>query len=361
MDKIPFSSSKFPFKNLVFEGGGIKAYVYHGVLPVLEEYGILQQIERVAGASAGAAQAALLCLQLTAEQTIELYKSIDFSQVTSLEASGSSESSSAHLLEQPLGKIRGNLNAVQRLFNHFGLHSNEYMLEWFRETFATYCEGNRRATFSDFRALGFRDLYIPAVNVSRHRLEIFSADTTPNVPVAEAVVMSMSIPFFFEAVRFDGTSFGQGDYYIDGGALSNYPLTLFDHPDYKPDSRHFTYGVNWETLGCRLFTPPETPQHRTPITNIFHFAENVALTIAEMQNVAIEQRTVDQLRSINISSCGVSTVDFEIKPVMNHPKYAEMVQTGEKATRQYLENYRLPTDWFSNLKEKLDDFLDFEG
>ena len=35
---------RYPFKNLVFQGGGVKAYVYHGVLRVLDEEGILPQI-----------------------------------------------------------------------------------------------------------------------------------------------------------------------------------------------------------------------------------------------------------------------------------------------------------------------------
>ncbi|HBY09585.1 MAG TPA: hypothetical protein DEH22_18030, partial [Chloroflexi bacterium] len=69
-----------------------------------------------------------------------------------------------------------------------------------------------------------------AVNITRHQAEIFSVETTPDVAVAEAVLMSSTIPFFFEAVQFDGKAIGQGDYYIDGGALSNFPLNLFDDP-----------------------------------------------------------------------------------------------------------------------------------
>ena len=90
---------------------------------------------------------------------------------------------------------------------------------------------------------------------------------------------------------------------------------------------------------------------------LLSFAENVVETIGEMQNVAIEQRTVDSLRSISISNCCVSTVDFDIQPEESDPKYAEMVETGEQTTREYLENYQLPTDWLAEFKEKMDDFL----
>ena len=52
----------YPFRNLVFEGGGVKGIAYSGALAVLEERGILPQIRRVGGASAGTINAALLAL-----------------------------------------------------------------------------------------------------------------------------------------------------------------------------------------------------------------------------------------------------------------------------------------------------------
>ena len=42
------------FRNLVFEGGGVKGIAYAGAVAVLEDKGILPGIRRVAGTSAGA-------------------------------------------------------------------------------------------------------------------------------------------------------------------------------------------------------------------------------------------------------------------------------------------------------------------
>ncbi len=44
----------YQFRNLIFEGGGVKGVAYLGALGVLEEKGILPQIERIGGTSAGA-------------------------------------------------------------------------------------------------------------------------------------------------------------------------------------------------------------------------------------------------------------------------------------------------------------------
>ena len=48
------------FRNLVFEGGGVKGIAYAGAIGVLERKGILKDIRRAGGASAGAITAALL-------------------------------------------------------------------------------------------------------------------------------------------------------------------------------------------------------------------------------------------------------------------------------------------------------------
>jgi NTE family protein len=349
---------RYPFKNLVFQGGGVKAYVYHGALRVLDEEGILPQIERVAGTSAGALQAAMLCLRLDIEETINLYKTVDYAKIRSPQPGEAPDRGTNRLLEAQLGRVRDNLDAANRFIRKFGLYAIDYLQEWLHTTIATYCDGNGRATFADFRARGFRDLYTTAVNINRHQAEIFSFETSPNVAVADAIVMSAAIPFFFEAVQFDGRSIGKGDYYIDGGALSNYPLTIFDDPRYKEDSKHFTYGINWETLGCQLFTPADHAMSRAEINNILLYAENVIETMSEVQNVAVDLRTVDRWRSIGISNCGVSATNFDIHPDESDPRYVEMVATGEQAARDYLDNYHLPTDRFAEVKGKLADLFD---
>ena len=63
-----------------------------------------------------------------------------------------------------------------------------------------------------------------------------------DLPVAEAVRMSMSIPFFFSPVRWKHPDGKQQLTLVDGGMLSNFPVWLFDTPD-LPD---------WPTFGLRL-------------------------------------------------------------------------------------------------------------
>jgi NTE family protein len=351
-------ASKYPFKNLIFKGGGVKAFAYLGVLQVLEEYRILTQIERIAGASAGALMATLLSFRLSAQETIDLFKTMDYSKIAQ---TGEDEDEwldhLPKLLERELEKLKGRIEVISRFFRRYGLYANDYVHGWLQEAIADHCRGNGNATFAEFRKCGFRDIYIVATNVSAHSAAIFSAETTPKVAVADAVLMSCSLPFYFEAPRFNGEKLGVGDIYTDGGVLSNYPLHIFDDPRYSKGNRRFDRGVNWETLGCRLFTPQGCSSKVGRISNLIDYIENLLETMAEVQAIAFESRYVDQFRTINISNCCIATTDFRIWPGENDPKYVALFNSGVMATREYLENYELASNKSEHIKKSLSGLL----
>ena len=68
----------YHFKNLVFEGGGVKGIAYVGALEVLDKEGILKDIKRVAGTSAGALVAVLIGLGYSAKELKDILWSINF-------------------------------------------------------------------------------------------------------------------------------------------------------------------------------------------------------------------------------------------------------------------------------------------
>ncbi len=65
------------FRNLVFEGGGVKGIAYAGAIQVLEKQNILEDIRRVAGASAGAITAALLSAGASSRDIEEIVGLLD--------------------------------------------------------------------------------------------------------------------------------------------------------------------------------------------------------------------------------------------------------------------------------------------
>jgi NTE family protein len=334
-------SSAYPFKNLVFQGGGVKTFAYLGALDVLEAEGILPQIQRVAGASAGAMLGMLVSFRLSAAEISDRYASLEFSKVPGLRRAQDVLGTVPDFLALPLNSVIGNTNALDRLVNRFGWYSTEYAYEWLQGVIAEQCDGNRRATFAEFRERGFLDLYVVATDISARTARTFSAKHTPDAAVADALRMSASIPLFFEALRFNGNQFGEGNFYADGGVLDNFPMRVFDHPDFGEDNPHYQAMVNGETLGCRLYTPADCDwiQARHPISNLIDYIEALLETILEAQVVAFDNNPADRLRTININDCCVQATDFEVQPDANNLKYMQLLAEGRKAAADYLRQY----------------------
>jgi len=313
------------YRNLVFKGGGVRGIAYLGALEVLDEYRIVENINRVAGTSAGAIAATLVSFRLSIPETRDLFNSLDFTKVPQVET----EPNKRKFLRIPEEE------SSRRFFRDYGWYSSEYFYHWLQGLIASQSGGNPRASFADFRTLGFRDLFIVATNVSRQRAEVFSADHTPEVAVADAVRMSMSIPIFFEALRFDGKRFGEGDYYVDGGLYDNFPAHIFDKTDYAGRGWAFRDGINWETLGLFIFpdkylhpAEPEIPGNvweylTLALSNLYHSHE-----LASYQT-----STVDQHRTIEISDCGISSTDFEI--TLGDQKYQSLYESGKEAVNSF--------------------------
>lgn len=340
----------YPFRNLVFQGGGVKTFAYYGVLDVLEQRGILPQIERVAGTSAGSMFATLVSFRLSAAETLRVFSTVDFARVPGLKTAKDLLPTPPTIFQEEIDSLVGNMDALSRLFNQFGWFSTDYVYQWLQDTIAAYCGGNGKATFADFRALGHRDLYVVATNISTRKGQVFSADSTPHTPVADALRMSQSIPLFFEGLRHDGQQFGQGDYYADGGVLNNFPMFIFDDPAFENANRWYIAGINWETLGCRLYTPTDCPGSARAVTNLSTYIGNLMDAVLEAQEIAFDNNKVDHQRTINVSNCCVQPTDFEVKPVPDNPKYNELVAAGRDAASAYLQSYQPPgehlKDWF---------------
>lgn len=90
------------------------------------------------------------------------------------------------------------------------------------------CQGDGKITFRDLdllRAIDpkrFKSLIITAVRQDNGNLNLFSADTTPDVEIAKACQASSAIPLVFKHVEIDGIK------YVDGGYRDNIPMNHFN-------------------------------------------------------------------------------------------------------------------------------------
>ncbi|HEX8163354.1 MAG TPA: patatin-like phospholipase family protein [Pyrinomonadaceae bacterium] len=313
------STGYYPFKNLVFEGGGVKGIAYGGALDVLERAQITPQIEKVAGTSAGAITATMLSLNYTADEFSDIMMGLDFSKL----------------------KDGGDLGGPLRLIERYGWFKGDYFLN-LMESYIEGKTGDGRATFRDlaekYRERGFKDLYVFGTDLSQQAVQEFSYRETPEVAVADAVRISMSIPFFFEARDYEQD--GQENVYCDGGVLNNYPISTFDEQYTAPDPElghtmlHRT--PNPATLGFHLDNLDQPPPR--PVVNVRRFAGSVFEAILNIQNILMKTNPGDERRTVFINDLGVSTTDFQLSDQTK----CDLMTQGRIATSAYLSAPRQP-------------------
>jgi len=245
------------FRNLVFEGGGVKGIAYAGAISVLEDRDILPDIQRVAGTSAGAITAALLALGATSERIGEIVGRTDFRK----------------FMDDSWGVVRD----INRLVKEYGWYKGDRFAEWMKQHISELTEGRADMTFGQLAELAgdegttsyqsgyrYKKLWMVVSDLSTRRPRVFSAETTPDVPIWQAVRMSMSIPLFFASVDCEGHVM------VDGGVTWNYPVDLFDDLKYLregdetafsavdyPTKRSDSQVYNKQTLGLRVATSDE--------------------------------------------------------------------------------------------------------
>lgn len=334
------------FRNLVFEGGGVKGIAYVGALQVLEEKKILDDIVRVGGTSAGAINAVLVGLNYSPAETLQILNKLNFEK----------------FMDDDFGVIRD----VDRLLSEFGWYKGDFFRKWIGELIAKKT-GNADVTFDQVQqqkaAKGFRDMYFMGTNISTHFAEVFSHEHTPRTCLADAVRISMSIPLFFSSRRSP-----RGDVYVDGGVLDNYPVKLFDRERYLDDANIGSHGVvteyyrkhnaglkrkkldispylyNKETLGFRLDSEREIATFRDqaepvaePIDDFFDYTRNLLKTLVDAQANS-HLHSDDWQRTIYIDTLGVKTTEFKITDA----KKKALVESGRKGTETYFKWYDDP-------------------
>jgi NTE family protein len=152
--------------------------------------------------------------------------------------------------------------------------------------------------------------------------------------VAQAVRMSMSIPVFFEPVRWKNPDTGEQHVIVDGGMLSNFPVWLFDSRE-EPE---------WPTFGLRLAEPQktktlarelpaDTPSHVGMRATISYLWSLVATMMAAHDRLYVDQ--ADYARTIPIPVSGVKATDFEL----SEDKAEELYGNGKVAAERFLDQW----------------------
>ena len=165
---------------LVIGPGGLGFFAFLGALSAIG----LENVDEVSGSSAGALLGLFICCGKTIEEIVAFCFSVDIKE---------------------LSKI-----SVMSLISRFGLIPHAPIKKILKE----FCGDVK------FRDLP-KKLHVTSFCVNKCETEYFSVDNVPDMSVIDAVCMSISVPFLFEAIKYNGFT------YIDGGTRECNPDLAF--------------------------------------------------------------------------------------------------------------------------------------
>ena len=306
--------------DVVLEGGGVKGIGLVGALQVLADNGFVPQ--RIAGTSAGAITAALLAAGYGPDEMEEKLLGLPLRDFMD-----EGPEDRVPLIGKPIS-----------ILAEKGIYEGKRLQEWMAEMLAE----KNVMTFGQLKYAEVDDprrryrLHMIASDVTRKRMLILPQhapdlgyENPDDMPVAEAVRMSMGIPIFFEPLKRGGSLI------VDGAMLSNFPVGLFDAP---PGQRLWhTFGLLLaenqpaESIADRL-DPPEPDADEEP--NVIEYGRSLLQTMLE----AHDRRYIESdayLRTIMIPTLGVRTTDFDL----GLETKLKLLESGRKAAEKFLREW----------------------
>jgi NTE family protein len=322
------------YKNLVFAGGGVKGIAYLGSLEILDNKDILKNIKRVAGTSAGSITACIVSMYDNYKDIKAVADKIDYSKVPADEEHYETKKTSKGFITELEHHVMENqsVDNIYRLLKEYGWYSSSYVYKFLRESIEDRFKQNKKEyTFRDFKNNNMKDLYVIGTDMVNRCTRVFSYEDTPDIEVAKAVRISMSIPLYFESEISDYKNL-KNIVFSDGGVMRNYPINIFDKEAYEINSKLDATGRNEETLGFNLYSQKESKE----ITNIIEYIENLFDALLSVQTDMLMNNEEDMKRTVNINTFNIKSTDFDIK--VNDQKYNKLFNSGKETTQKYLSN-----------------------
>lgn len=317
------------YKNLVFEGGGVRGIAFIGAVEVIEQNGILSNIEKVAGTSAGSIVAMMVSLGYSAEEM----KSIML-----------------NMKVQHFNDGKGGLvGKYARTKKYYGIYKGDVFEAWIGKLVQAKT-GNATTTFRQLDSLiksnnHYKSFYCMGTNLTKQRAEIFSFQHTPDLEIKQAVRISCAIPFFYEPVLLDSAGKvvnepKEGYVYnvmVDGGVLANYPIGIFDSCKSKTDVNACdSMAYNPQTIGFKLERDEQigVPDSIAPypIHNLNDFTQAFFNMVIENLNRK-PYAAKEEGRTVYISYNNISPKPRKITSAEKLTLY----QNGVKATKKFLD------------------------
>lgn len=331
----------------VFEGGGVLGLAFLGAVRFCSEVGI--RWHGIAGTSAGAITASLLSADLNIDQLEQILAHLDFMSFLSKKTSRLIfNGDPSDDLQHPV-LLLTNLAMTREL----GEYSSDPFKEWMDEVLKWAGKQSFGDMWDKSATATDRQLKVVISDLTHGEMKVLPDDLEPARPtparpaegaptstiqagkveyrppltpkqrafsVAEAVRLSMSIPFFFEPGTLEGSRI------VDGGILSNFPLWIYDDD---------TPGVppSWPTFGFRLVDRADAlPAQIEGATDLLSSMLKTMMLAGDRRYLS--QRHQGRVIDLDLTGLNISATQFGL--------------SSEQKDQLYTRGYLSAKDFFTN-------------
>jgi NTE family protein len=299
--------------DVVLEGGGVKGIGLVGAVARLDRD---FRFERAAGTSVGALVAALVAAGVSGDEIRATLLKFPFTKVPRKDV----------LDRIPI------VGPVASLLVSRGVYETAFVRDWL----ADELERRHVRTFGDLRHEDERSslpedrrykLVVTATDVTSGELLYLPWDYQPRFGidpdkqlVADAVAASIAIPFYFEPIYLTNRHTEESHVLVDGGVLSNFPITVFDRTDSRTR--------RWPTFGVKII--PRLPSHnremipiagRIPLAGIRQLEAVAATMIVGRDQTYLEQPCV-AMRTMQVDTRDVGVVEYNVDEARKQQVFA---------------------------------------
>ncbi|BDG80646.1 hypothetical protein BJH90_14815 [Bacillus halotolerans] len=284
----------------VFSGGGVKGVALAGAYEALEEKGF--RFARLAGTSAGAVIAAFIASGYSSKEIHALIEEVD----------------GERLLDQRYSFLPLKMLQWVSIYWRLGLFKGDTLEKWIADLLRA--KGVR--VFGDLKKGSLRLIASDLTNGTMIVLpdDLVRYGLNPDMfPVARAVRMSCSIPYFFEPIKLK-TDTGTATV-VDGGVLSNFPIWLFSKERKRP------------VIGVTL-APNERERPKKNIGNAFELFGALFETMKDAHDARhIASRYEQNIIFLPVDN--VMATEFHL----TQQKKLALIELGKSRTEQFLKQW----------------------
>lgn len=281
-----------------FEGGGVKAYAYSGILKYFSEKGIkLDQLKAISGSSIGAFTALCTVIECTYDEFNDIMSDFTLPNFVNLYTI---------------------ITSLPNLLRNYGMIDSS-KIENLISLILQKKNIDEDITFSGLYERFPVDLIITASNVNSMKTIYFSHKTAPDMKVRDACKISCSYPIVFIPTILNG------EYHCDGGLYRNLPLQYLEL-NYSDDNLSNAIGF---VLSNRVDTHADS---NNLIQYLLALINGIYMNSTDSDFMNDQYRLDPRICLINIPDniTSMSTLTEEEKNAL--------IDAGYNAIKKYIEN-----------------------